>query len=101
MLEIIILKFLKEKKIQHQELASRAGISRGYLSDRMKSKNDFRVTLLEKIAEIFDVSVAYLCRNDNEIVTTAHITEVIEFTRPGEIIRVEKENEGWKIKTAD
>jgi len=92
-----IRELLKEKNMRHKDLADKAGISQGYFSDRLRSVNDFRVTLLIKIAEILGVTVAYLCRNDDEIVIKAKVKEVIEFYKPDETVRIEKENGIWQV----
>lgn len=96
-----VKRLLKEKKISHKKLAEMLGVTAQRVSQMMVRENEYTLAVLIKIAEILDVSVAYLCRNDDEIIIKANVKKVIEFTDPTETVRVEKENGEWIVKAAE
>ena len=57
------LKALREQKgLTQEQLAQRAGISRGYLARLETARQDPRLSILERLAEALKVSVAKLLK---------------------------------------
>ncbi len=81
---------LKSKKLNQRELADKIGYTQTAISQAM-SRGDFKISMLEKIANVLDVPISYFFSEGNNIKIKGHVHSGV-----GDIIKANEINSSDK-----
>ena len=73
-----VTRLREERGWSIQDLASRLGIDRTYLSKSESGNRAFKVSEIDKLAKVFGVSTDYLLGRDTQSARNAHTAETVE-----------------------
>lgn len=76
---------MKSAKCSQEELAGIIGVSSRTIERRLNNEKDFRLSELYEIAQIFNVSIDYICYGTPSLPSTGELAELLSDRSPAEL----------------